>query len=316
MVKDTETGGTAEQDARNEAAAKALIETIQPYIPAIEKTLGTIQNYASAFVTSFQAVAKELEQKWQGAIVQAWPVLETLAKIDWKAVHAKLEKLPQRSKNAMHLAAEKGWFFGWNGSLQDVLELVDGVEGLEKNDLDEFLAQYHRDNLDEFSSALMSRYPHRLETISAALEAHKLASRSGYLLSIPVLLAQADGVLSEVTETESALQKAGRNEDQIRAAKWLKERFAKNPKSLDLAHPILNLHANDLLKSSKQRQAISTASGSAFTALNRHQVMHGEISDYGTELNSLKAFSFLVFVGLHLPDILVYAADEEPLPRD
>ncbi|MCQ4320458.1 hypothetical protein [Stutzerimonas stutzeri] len=314
MVKETES--SAEQDARNEAAAKALVETLQPYIPAIGESLRTVQNYANTYVTSFQAFAKEFERKWQGAMRQAWPVLETLSKIDWKAVQAKLEKLPLRSKNAMHLAAEQGWFFGWNGSLQDVLELVDGVEGREACDLDEFLAQYHRDNLEEFSTALMSCYPHRLEAISAALEAHKLASRSGYLLSIPVLLSQADGILSEVTETESALQKAGRNEDQTRAAKWLKARFSKSPQSLDLVHPLLNLHANDLFKSAKQRQAVSTASGSAFTALNRHQVMHGEISDYGTELNSLKAFSFLFFVGLHLPDILVYAADEEPAAQD
>ena len=32
--------------------------------------------------------------------------------------------------------------------------------------------------------------------------------------------------------------------------------------------------------------------------------MHGERSDYGTEINSLKAFSFLVFAGLHMPTVL------------
>jgi hypothetical protein len=32
--------------------------------------------------------------------------------------------------------------------------------------------------------------------------------------------------------------------------------------------------------------------------------MHGEFSVYGTEINSLKAFSFLVCVGAHLPAVL------------
>jgi hypothetical protein len=46
------------------------------------------------------------------------------------------------------------------------------------------------------------------------------------------------------------------------------------------------------------------ATGKSFTALNRHQVMHGERSEYGTEINSLKAFLFLVFAGLHIPVVL------------
>ena len=34
----------------------------------------------------------------------------------------------------------------------------------------------------------------------------------------------------------------------------------------------------------------------AFNELNRHQVMHGESLDYGTEINSLKSISLLNYV--------------------
>ncbi|MNN81905.1 hypothetical protein D3C81_1987790 [compost metagenome] len=53
--------------------------------------------------------------------------------------------------------------------------------------------------------------------------------------------------------------------------------------------------------------------------MNRHQVMHGEVSDYGTEINSVKAFSFLLFVALHVPEILAEAkrrSDEQPEAQD
>jgi hypothetical protein len=88
------------------------------------------------------------------------------------------------------------------------------------------------------------------------------------------------------------------------ASKALREKLAADQKSLDLLHPILMLHETDFMKSAEARQLAAQASGESFTALNRHQVMHGESSDYGTEINSLKAFSFLVCVGAHLPAVL------------
>lgn len=307
MAEDKESN--TELNERSDAAARALMETLDPYIPALEEKFQALKSQADQFVANFQSMARKIEQQWKVALR---PVLEVLSRVDWAALKARLDALPLRSKNAMRLAAERGWFFGWNGSLQDLLELVEAIDGLDACEIDDFLAQYHRENLDAFSAALMSCYPHRAEAIAAAIEAHKLDSRSGYLLAIPVLLAQADGILSEVTDTESALQKAKRGAEQLRAAEWLKKTLANSPDSLDLVDPILTLHANDLFKSASQRRSAGIAAGGVFNALNRHQVIHGEVSDYGTELNSLKAFSFLSFVGLHLPEILNYAADREP----
>jgi type IV secretory pathway VirB10-like protein len=39
-------------------------------------------------------------------------------------------------------------------------------------------------------------------------------------------------------------------------------------------------------------------------------------SDYGTERNSLKAFSLLVFVGTHLPAVLEHAGDSSLSEED
>jgi hypothetical protein len=183
------------------------------------------------------------------------------------------------------------------------MELVEILNVTPSADIDEVMAQYYRINLRSFTDDLTSRYPGRAAAIQAALNAHSSLGREGFLLSIPVFIAQADGLLTEITEVKCAMVKE-RKGNELQASKALREKLVADPESLDLAHPILRLDESDFMKSAEARQIAAQASGESFTALNRHQVMHGESSDYGTEINSLKAFSFLVCVGAHLPVVL------------
>ena len=233
----------------------------------------------------------------------AMPSLVALAQIDWAAIKRRLDKLPEKSKAAMILASPKGWFFGWNDGLQSLMELVERLEVTQPADIDEVMAQYYRINLQPFTDELASKYPDRAPAIKAAVNAHVSRGCEGFFLSIPVFIAQADGLLTEITKVKSAMMKDGKGQE-LQASKALRDKLAADQKSLDLLHPILMLHESDFMMSARARQHAAQASGESFTALNRHQVMHGESSDYGTELNSLKAFSFLVFVGAHLPAVL------------
>ncbi|MDE0134111.1 MAG: hypothetical protein OXM54_04655 [Acidimicrobiaceae bacterium] len=61
-------------------------------------------------------------------------------------------------------------------------------------------------------------------------------------------------------------------------------------------------HLLDGLKNPKWKLKLSQKQRPAgFTDLNRHQVLHGEVTDYGTEENSLKAISLLHFSNVILP---------------
>ena len=161
--------------------------------------------------------------------------------------------------------------------------------------VDQIMVTYYRTNLQPFSDELTSEYPKRAAAIKAAVNAHISLAEQGYFLSIPVFIAQADGLLAEITGVESPMTKA---------AKVFREKYADDPELLDLLYPFLELQSSRFMMSTKARQAAAQSTKKSFTALNRHQVMHGERSDYGTEINSLKAFSFLVFAGLHLPAVL------------
>ncbi|TGP39463.1 hypothetical protein EN871_32570 [bacterium M00.F.Ca.ET.228.01.1.1] len=275
------------------AVAERMQHEFGHYAPVIARGLAMLNSMS----LGIQAVAQEVLPK-------LGPHLYALGEIDWAEAIRRVQELPAKSKAAMTLAAANGWFFGWSDSLQGVMELVDKLDVDRAPEIDEVMAQYYRKNLQYFADELVNRHPGRAPAIAAAIHAHGTLGVNGYFLSIPVFIAQADGLLTEITKVKSALMKERRGQPELQASVALREQLATDQDSLDLIHPLLGLHELDFMKSADARRSAAEASGYAFTALNRHQVMHGESSDYGTETNSLKAFSLLAFVGTHLPEIL------------
>jgi hypothetical protein len=263
------------------------------------------QMATSPVVLGWLETARAIEQSLQTLAEIAIPSLEALARIDWVAAKQRLDELPEKSRAAMEIAASKGWFFGWNDSLQSLTKLIETLHGTSPEGIDAVMVDYYRANLQPFADELASRYPNRAVVIKAAVNAHTLGN-DGYFLSVPVFIAQADGLLTEITKVTSALMKDAPRKPELQASRALRERLGPNHESMALVHQLLNLHNLDFLKSARARQIAERDSGESFTALNRHQVMHGESWDYGTEVNSLRAFSFLMNVGAHLPAILEY----------
>lgn len=266
----------------------------------------------------FVALAHVFAEKLAQIASIAVPIMSALAEVipqiaseirgDWKEYLAKLDALPAQSKTAMTVAAEKGWFFGWSTSLEDLMPLIERITSLPNDEIDQCMVDYYRANFQEFVDRLLANNPSRSSAIAAAARAHLEFGTDGFFLSTPVFIAQSDGLLSEILSVESPLgmMRDVKGQPKVRsttAGHLLKQRFESDQESLDLLHPIFTLHESDFLKSSAARSQSSSSNVAAFTALNRHQVMHGECSDYGTEVNSLKAFSLLVFVGLHLQSI-------------
>lgn len=272
--------------------ANRIHESIEQIAPAIARGMAMLNSVNLGLLS----VASEIGVK---LVADFGP----LAKIDWAEAVRQVNELPAKSKVAMTAAARKGWFFGWNDSLQSVLELVEKIEAAGEHGIDQLLAQYYRDQLEALTHELVANHPHRAPAIRAAVNAHMTLGNDGYYLSIPVFIAQADGLLTEITKVSSAMTRA-KGEPTLQASKALREQLAADPESLDLIGPLLNLHEHDFMKSAGPRRLTAKSSGETFTALNRHQVMHGESCDYGTETNSLRAFSLLSFVGTHLPDVL------------
>jgi hypothetical protein len=265
----------------------------------------TMTETYARFAQGIFDVVRVIQQELRTIAPKVVPYLEKAANIDWAAVMQRLDQLPKKSKDAMRLALAEGWFFGWYDGLQSLMELVESFETTHSSpvDVDHIMVAYYRNALQPFTDELISKYPDRARAIKAAVNAHISLADDGYFLSVPVFIAQADGLLAKITGVESPMTKAA----MTKTAKEFREKYADDPELLDLLYPLLELEGSDFVMSAKARNEAVQATGRSFTALNRHQVMHGERSDYGTEINSLKAFSFLVFAGLHIPTVLVHS---------
>lgn len=267
---------------------------------AIEK----LQNDFAPVLATFGEMVRGIGQQFGQLLVQLQPTIEWAKTIDWVGLKELMDGLPERSKRVMVLAAQRGWFFGWDDSLEDVVKLIDSLETAEPEAIDEVLMTYYRDNLTQQAERLMALYGERAEAISAATESHLRGSTAGYLLSIPVFTAQTDGILTDLTGVPSAFIRVGTARE-MAGPKRIRELLKDSPSDQDLVHPLIVLESFPLFRSTRQRNEIAAGQpNQTFDDLNRHQIMHGEKSDYGSEINSLKAFSFLAFVGLHLPTVL------------
>lgn len=239
-------------------------------------------------------------------------LLAQVVNTDWKAVKKRIDSLPTRSREATGIASAQGWFFNWQRSFKETWHLIESLNNAKDADaVDEILKAHYTQNIDWYTNLVIGLYPERKEVIEAAITAHKSYAPQGYYLSVPVFLAQADGILSEISGVSMPMST---RDGSTKGGSWVSSQIGDNKSAKQLLDQMLNLHTMDILKSQKQREE-DTRSGKVFNALNRHQVMHGEVSNYGTELNSLKALSLLIFIGAHVPEILETARcwDGDPL---
>ena len=136
---------------------------------------------------------------------------------------------------------------------------------------------FHR-RADAIEATATTAFPRRAHILRDAFEAHR---EGKYNLSVPVLLAQADGMWAD-RFAGSVFMVAGRASGVANCIQQSHARFFE---------PLIGLFGEPipLWKSEKDR-------GPGFAELNRHQVLHGAVVDYGTERNSLKVISFLSFL--------------------
>ena len=201
------------------------------------------------------------------------PICERIAKI--------AKGLPDRNRKALQILGEEGWFFHPEISLI-ILWKIDYLLLNDPKGISEWLCDFFREHLIDIEQELLEAYPHRKRPLQDAFEAHR---EGKYSLSVLVFLAQADGIFGEKSSERKSLFAGGQRKDAVKEHASQISGF-----SADFLHPLKILLP--LWMSERQRES----SFETFTALNRHQVLHGESVDYGTEENSLKAVSLLSYL--------------------
>lgn len=194
------------------------------------------------------------------------------------------QELPARTQEALLLLGQHGWYLDPEMSLPALWELKGALASGSVLEAEEALIKYFEDRLSAIEESISTKFPHRIHLVQSAFAAHR---REEYILSIPVLLAQADGICKETVDQYLFIKQ----NKKPRTAIYV-EQLAVDTYKAALLSPLAA--ALPIGASEKERPE-------GFAELNRHTVLHGESLDYGSRANSLKAISLVNYVAHVLP---------------
>jgi hypothetical protein len=213
--------------------------------------------------------------------------------IDWKAVHERMEYLVNDLPKDLEIESIKlmnrGWFIWFmDGNLPDFSKKMKALVGKNDHEQDQYMVEYVEENISKFESELCRMYPDRKNQIEDAFKSH---NSKIYYSSIPTFLALSEGIGRDLYPGIGIFAK----------------HKPKSPKSgLPVTDDIfdsisgLEVFEEAVLKplrvSSEVTKSIHNPTDSENKLLNRHLIMHGNSSSYGSKENSLKAISLVYFV--------------------
>ena len=184
---------------------------------------------------------------------------------------------------------QHGWFPDFDLAPVQVRLLAEAFasDPEQANEVNEELCIRFRDRVDGIERELKSAFLNRSEILSDAFQAHR---QGQYNLSVAVFLTQADGLFYDrfLKSLFYGRDRAG-----------LAERIEEMPDGLTRSLSRALMYDSWPLALNREERAQQPGD---FNELNRHQVLHGEVTDYGTEENSLKAISLLNYCAFVLPE--------------
>lgn len=200
------------------------------------------------------------------------------------------DELPDQIRVQVALLIERGWCLDLEVPHVDLQRMVYAIEDGEEAEVQDALIDYFRDRLDAIEAALKQRHPQRAAVLEDAFQAHR---EGRYSLSVPVFLAQADGLTFDGVQRQLFSRK--RSKGVTGFVECLPE-----DDMLTIYWSVFTIEADAPLT----RDTHKLPPG--FDGLNRHAVFHGTDPNYGTEVNSLRAVSVL-----NLASYLLTASEDE-----
>jgi hypothetical protein len=226
-----------------------------------------IQDYFGQFATA----AQRLTDRMADAANRWSSVFESIAR--------SLAELPERTRKAARTLAKNGWYIDGGSDFNDIRRAVELFDNGDTAAGNAYLCEYYASRLDDIEDELTTRFPHRKNILGPAFAAHR---RGEYVLSIPVFLAQADGICVELAGEQLYKRKNG-------TPKVAEKLGPFDADSLERAMLAGLLENHPIGFNPVERVGL-------VDFLNRHTVLHGESVDYGTPVNSWRAISLLEHV--------------------
>lgn len=182
---------------------------------------------------------------------------------------------PDRMESALLQLANRGWYADPEIPAGALLKLAAALDN-PSNDVSDVLCSWVDAKAVEIESRLCSDFPLRARVLQQAFLAH---NEGRYALSIPVFLAQADGICQDL----HGVQLYARRNGEMALGGKLEPIGRGFGQALMLAPMLTPL---PIVAHSKDRKSGSDD-------LNRHAILHGESTGYDTKENGCKAIAFI-----------------------
>lgn len=171
--------------------------------------------------------------------------------------------------------ASYGWYIDADISLGYITGLMEKAINENQEYLDDYFSEYYRTSMKKKMSIISRKHENRSKIIEEAVYCHQ---NGKYYASTTLFLSQADGICS------GRLFKNSKNKNA------LKQYISKNKDASFFSILMIAIEKTNTIDSFYPEKKLNDSK------LNRHGVMHGLDTGFGRELNSLKAFSLLVFI--------------------
>ena len=245
---------TAPSRAIAELMDSIIPPQIQEFYKSLSPILETVEHFNAALSPYFYEVnssllkLSELAREWQENRVQDVTVM-----------------------------ADNGWYPN-----SHTFFYQPSVEGLE---LDALMIEHLEQDWSELKDDILSSCKNRVHILKNAIELHE---QENYIASIPLFLAQADGICCESLKSF------------LFAGNTVADKLEKLESDGEIESTMLtNVFLEPLKIKNHHNSGISKSSKAAkVKAPNRNGILHGHRKhlDYGTKINSLKCFSLLCFI--------------------
>lgn len=195
-------------------------------------------------------------------------------------------ELPEKIRGSLIVLANNGWYFDFDLLTSDLFEIANAFAENDIENVEAALADYfhsHRIKIREF---LINQFPNRRHIFEAAFEAHE---HEKYVLSIPVLMTQIDGMCKDKTDASFFI---GGNQKKL--SKSLAEIVAESYLGLFVA-PVEE-KTSVRMSFDDREKFLEENLQKEFKEVNRHLVLHGECVDYDTYINSIKMISLAYYL--------------------
>ena len=270
---------------------RIVAESVRHIQGTVQQGAFEAQRRVLEFVDSISASTRNMVGQVQsalGEVLRHIPDLEEATK-QWQVI---LDQLPPALRDALATLGVNGWYPDEQMETPDILYYAQSLKAQgDKEAANDELCRYFEKRADGILADLIKRYPNRQRFFHVAFANHKGGQ---YEASIPLMLAQADGISQDQIQVQVYSRQRGTGD--LKTATHAEkgdtfERAMRLPFQLLLP----------LLFNEKEREQARREHGWS-DYLNRHLVLHGADLSYPTRLNSYRAMSWLGYVGAMLAE--------------